>query len=166
MMVRTDSRLLFRGLALVGLCLLASGVLVPGLSRAAEQAERWQATSLTAISVTGNVTFAPDRIQFENGPSLSLAIIGPVSGFKAMGETVDATVFRVTAPADPGLKNGNRLCGSQSRTLPVTYIAIWNPEALPGDKSPRSMAAFSGTDPPNSSGSPDSCGIYTYDSDH
>jgi hypothetical protein len=163
MMVRTDSR--FQRLALVGLWVLASGFTVAGSSLAAEEVERWQATSTTALSVTGDIAFAPDKMQFQNGQSLSLAIIGHLSGFEAMGETVDATVYRVTAPADPPLKNGNHLCGSGSRALSVTYIAIWTPEALPGDTSPRSMAAFSGKDPPHSAGSPDSCGVYSYDSD-
>src|SRR5580704_9312307 len=119
-------------LVLVGLCLLASGCTVPGSSLAAEGVERWHATSTTAISVTGDVTFAPDKMQFQNGQSLPLAMIGRVPDFKAMGQSVNATLYRVTTPADPRLKNGNHLCGGGSRTQPVTYIAVWNPEVLPG----------------------------------
>ena len=97
-------------LALVGLCLFASGCAVPGFSFAADVVERWQATSTTAISVTGDVTFTPSKIQFQNSQSLPLALVGRVSGFKAMGDKVDAAVYRVTTPADLRLKNGNHLC--------------------------------------------------------
>src|ERR1035438_4897412 len=142
MTVPDRSLLALEHLALVGLCLRGSVCAAPGSSFAAEGVEKWQATSTTAISVTGDVTFAPGKIQFQNGQSLPLAIVGHVPDFKGMGEKVDATVYRVTTPADPGLKNGNHLCGSGSPTVPVTYIAVWKPEALPGDKSPRSMAAF------------------------
>jgi hypothetical protein len=151
------------GLALAGLCLLAGGCAAPRSAVAAEAAERWRATSTTAMSVTGDVTFAPDKMQFQNGQSLPLAIIGRVPDFKAMGEGVNATLYRVTTPADPRLKNGNHLCGGGSRTQPVTYIAVWNPEVLPGDKASRSMAAFSGKDPPRSAGGPESCGVYNYE---
>lgn|ERR1017187_6000479 len=165
MTVPDRSLLALEHLALMGLCLLASGCAAPGSSFAADGVEKWQATGTTAISVTGDVTFAPNKIQFQNGQSLPLAIVGRVPDFNAMGEKVAATVYRVTTPADPRLKNGNHLCGSGSPTQPVTYIAIWNPEALPGDKAPRAMAAFSGKDPPRSTDGPASCGVYNYESD-
>jgi hypothetical protein len=151
-----------RGFAASILCILVGACSNPGPSLAAG-VEHWQATGETAISVTGNVTFAPDKIQFQNGQSLPLKVIGAVSDFKAAGESVAATVYRVTTPADPALKNGNRLCGAGSKSTPVTYLAVWNPEALPGDKAPRALAAFSGKDAPRSTAGTDTCGIYNYD---
>lgn len=148
----------------VGLCLPAIHCIVPGPALAADATEKWQATSTTAISVTGNITFAPNRIQFQNGQSLPLAVVSHVTDFKAMGDNVAATIYRVTAPADLRLKNGNHLCGGGGHSQPVTYIVIWKPEAPP-DEKPRSMAAFSGKEPPHSSGDASSCGIYNYDSD-
>src|SRR5437016_10979470 len=107
--------LLLAQLALVGLCLLAGGC-VTGSSPTAEGVERWRAASTTAMSVTGDLTFAPNNIRFQNGQSLPLAIIGRLSGFNVLGEKVDATLYRVTTPADPKLKNGNHLCGGGSHT--------------------------------------------------
>jgi hypothetical protein len=152
-------------LAVAGLCLSASACAVPGSSFAAEGAEKWRATSTTAMSVTGDVTFMPTKIQFQNGQSLTLATVGPVSDFKVEGEKVQATVYRVTTPADLALKNGNHLCGSTGHSQPVTFIVTWNPEAFPGDKPPRSMAAFSGKDAPRSDDGPASCGVYNYELD-
>ena len=63
---------------------------------------------MTAISITGDVTFAPDRITFGNGKSLPLAPAGSVPGFKGDdGKQVNATLFSVTAPDDPVLLSDN-----------------------------------------------------------
>ncbi|MEI9974830.1 MAG: hypothetical protein WDO73_23940 [Ignavibacteriota bacterium] len=152
-------------LAAALLCLWAAACASPRSSYAAEEIEKWEATGNTALSVTGNVTFTSSKIAFQSGAAFPLASAGHVKDFKAMGESVDAAVYRVTTPADPALKNGNHLCGSGTRTRSVSYIAIWKPEALPGDKSPRAMAAFSSKDEPHAAGGPDFCGIYNYDSD-
>lgn len=154
-------RSILEPLALIGLCLFVSNCATPGSSFAAEGAEKWAATSTTAMSITGNVTFTPAKIQFQNGQSLALTAAGRVSDFTAEGEKVAATVYRVTNPADPVLKNGNHLCGSTGHSQPVTFIVTWNPEAFPGDKPPRSMAAFSGKDAPRSDEG--TCGIYNYE---
>ena len=164
--MRLTDRLLLvsKSIALAGVFLLACSCAVPG-SYAADVAEKWQAASTTATSVTGNVTFTPSKIQFQNGQSLPLALAGHAADFKSMGDKVNATVYRVTAPADLKLKGGNHLCGNGSHTLPVTYIVVWIPEAV-GDKPPRSMAAFSGKDQPKADDSPDSCGVYNYELEH
>lgn len=142
---------------------LVGSVPAPGPSLAADAPEHWSATSTTALSVTGNVTFAPDKITFQNGRSLRLRLVGREAGFKESGETVDATIYRVTAPADLLLENGNHLCGGGGHSVPVTYIAVWTPTPLPGDRAPRSMAAFSGKDWPHSAGGESFCGTYNYD---
>jgi hypothetical protein len=80
---------------------------------AAPAGEHWEAVSTTAISITGDVTFAPGRITFGNGKSLPLAAAGSVPGFGAPTGAVDATLYRVTAPDDPVLLHGNRLCGGR-----------------------------------------------------
>jgi hypothetical protein len=150
-------------LAFVGLCLFVSNCAAPRSSFAAEGVEKWIATSTTATSITGNITFTPTKIQFQNGQSLALTTVGRVADFKAEGEKVAAMVYRVTPPADPVLKNGNRLCGGAGHGQPVTFVVTWSPEPLPGDKPPRSMAAFSGKDAPHSDEGV--CGIYNYELD-
>lgn len=142
---------------------LAGALLALGPAVAADAPEHWSATSTTSMAVTGNVTFAPDKVTFQDGRSLPLSLVGHVSGFRGMGETVEATLYRVTVPADLRLENGNHLCGGGRHSVPVTYIAVWTPTPLPGDTAPRAMAAFSGKGRPRSAGGPSSCGVYGYD---
>ena len=63
-------------------------------------AEHWQATSTTAMSITGNITLAPGKITFATGKSLPLAAPVPLPGFRAEGRKVAATLYKVTTPAD------------------------------------------------------------------
>ena len=142
---------------LLGVLLL----LVPGsVGWAADAGERWVATSTTASSITGDVRFSPGRIQFANGAALELAEAAQVPRFKADGATVAATIYRVVTPADPTLRNGNRLCGGPQK---VTFIAVYQPPKLPGDKAPRSFAAFSGPQPTAGTGDAGACGTFNYD---
>ena len=48
-----------------------------------------------------------------------------------------ATLYRVTAPADPVLVHGNRLCGAKG-PQPVPFIAVWKSD-LVGSVSTHSM---------------------------
>jgi hypothetical protein len=145
---------------------LAAVFNVRNTSFAADAPEHWVAASTTAMSVTGNVTFEPKKITFQNGQSLPLSFIGPAPRFKDMDETVSAVIYRVTTPSDPALKSGNRLCGGGKRMIPVTYIAVWKPKPVFGDQPGRSMAAFSGEDAPRSSAGNGSCGVYNYELGH
>ena len=110
--------------------------------------------------MTGDVAFTGTAITFHNGASLHLAPAGQIDAFKDAGEVVHAVIFRVVEPADPLLLNGNRLCGGGR---PVTYLAVSQPAPLPGDKSPRSMSAFSGGQRPSSTDTKGFCGTYNYD---
>jgi hypothetical protein len=94
--------------------------------QAASAGERWTAYSKTAVAITGDVTFAPDRITFGNGKFLPLAPAGSIPGYSALGKNVTASLFRVTAPANPLLLHGNRLCSA-----PVTQIVISRVPAAP-----------------------------------
>ena len=70
----------------------------------AAPAEQWEATSTTAISITGNVTFAPDRITFQNGEALPLMLVGHVAAFDAQGQRVPADLYKVTPRPIPSFK--------------------------------------------------------------
>jgi hypothetical protein len=126
---------------------------------AAWAAEHWQATSTTAMSITGNVTLAPDKITFATGKFLPLAAPVPLPGFSVEGHKVAATLYKVTAPADLQLLRGNRLCDGH----PVTYIVVWTPQPIGGDVAPRSMSPFSGPAVPTTDASPTSCGTFNYE---
>jgi hypothetical protein len=165
MMAPVGPRLRIGRIVHVILCTFVSCLIAIGASRAAGLTEHWTAYSNTATSITGNVTFKPGKISFQNGRSLSVLLVGRMAGFgDDLGESVDATVYRVTFPADPRLENDNYLCsGGDHPSVPVTYIAVWVPEKLPGHQAPRAMAVFSGKDSPRSDSGPAFCGSYQYD---
>jgi hypothetical protein len=151
-----------RGFASACLVAVSVGAMVTPLSASAGTTERWTATSTTSMSITGNVTFSPERIRFSNGRALALSSPEKVAAFKVIDEPVEATIYRVVKPSDMKLKNGNHLCGSAGKSRPVTFIAVWKPVPLPGDKEPRGMAAFSGDKAPASVADAGSCGTFNY----
>jgi hypothetical protein len=87
-----------------------------------------------------------------------------VAGFKGDdGKPVNATLYRVTAPDDPLLLNGNRLCGGRG-PQPATFVVVWKrPVGFKGDPDLRTMAAFSGSERPREAGGPNLCGTYNYE---
>jgi hypothetical protein len=91
-----------------------TAIMAPASVWAASVGEKWEAVSTTAMAITGDLIFSPDRITFGNGKSLPLAPSGTVPTFSAPMESVNATLYRVTTPADPVLLHGNRLCGGRA----------------------------------------------------
>jgi hypothetical protein len=143
--------------------LVTIAMLAAASARGASVNEQWKAASTTAISLTGDITISANRITFGNGTSLPLAIAGSVPDFKIdVGKPVSATLFRVTAPADPVLLAGHRLCGGEP-PHPVTFIAVWRPVHLRGSVDLRTIAAFSGGERPTRAAGPNFCGTYIYE---
>lgn len=68
----------------------------------------------------------------------------------------------MTAPDNPVLPSGKRLCEGQP-PQPVTFIAVWIPARLRGGVDLRTVAAFSGSEPPTAAGGPGFCGMYEYE---
>jgi hypothetical protein len=66
--------------------------------------------------------------------SLSLAPAGTASNFAWSGKKT-ATLYRVTAPADPVLVHGNRL-GRAKGPQPVPFIAVWKSDLVGSDIDP------------------------------
>ena len=62
------------------------------------------ATSTTAMSITGNIVLAPDRIVFQNGASLHLVLVRQVPDFADDLGKVAATLYRLDPPGNPVLK--------------------------------------------------------------
>ena len=96
-------------------------LLTAALPAAAQQ--RWTADSTTAMAVTGDVRFSPTRITFGNGAFLPLQFLRAVPGLTWMPgatKTTPASLYRITAPQNPGLLRGNLLCGAQ----PPTFITV------------------------------------------
>jgi hypothetical protein len=117
-------------------------------------AEHWTAYSKTAEAITGDITFSPERITFGNGKSLALASAGVVPGFETLGSRGQSTRYRVTAPDDPVLLNGNRLCGGRT-PVPVTSIIVTRLPPQPSTPGLHVLDVFSGTGT--------SCGTYNFE---
>lgn len=82
------------------------------------QSQKWEATSTTAMAITGNITVEDTRIVFENGEAIG---IQPLSG-------QSSGIYRVAPPSNPELKNGNRLCGERPPTFIVLAPALGHDE--------------------------------------
>ena len=154
------------GAAMARLCLavvsLWLGLACNSMAKSVNTIEHWSASSTTAISITGNLRFEPKQITFYGGAKLALNAVGQSGKFKDGNDSVDAKIYKVSGPADPLLLNGNHLCGNKHQSRSITFIAIWHPEALPGDSSARSMAVYSNETAPNSTGGKGFCGLYNY----
>jgi hypothetical protein len=138
-------------MALVGVACVAAAF-APRVSAAEE---RWEATSRTAMAITGNVTFSPTKVTFQNGKSLSLEAAGNLADLDTGGTRGPAVVYRVIHPENPVLLNGNTLCGK-----PATYIAVISAPQR-GGRPVRSMEVSYG--PPARAISDSTCGVFNYE---
>lgn len=141
----------------IALC-FALGLTATAAAQPTPAPESWTPVSRTAQAITGRVTFAPDKVTFQNGTSLPLAPGGQML-FRPepKGKKVLADLYRVTSPDDPSLENGSKLCKGK----PVAYLIVWKSEKAGNEVAPRTLAPFSGKK--FSPGSPDDCGRYVYD---
>ena len=114
-------------------------------------ADDYVATSKTAMSITGDISFDDSGITFANGESLAFSDL-VADHFEVDGEDVPASVYRIAVPADPELENGNQLCGSG----PVTFLANW----AEGDAG-SVIAVFTGRREPTSNAG--MCASYNYE---
>ena len=83
----------------------------------------WSAVSNTAMSITGDTTFAPPRMTFANGKSVKVFFDGcgwiPTKTSVPHGSASIYTLWRVGSTQAPQLLNGNKLCSESP-----TYMAI------------------------------------------
>ena len=97
---------------------------------AASAGERWAAYSKTAEIHHGQcyVLAGTDHLR-------QLTPAGTIPGFSTVGQRVEASLFRVIAPADPVLLNGNRLArrcravrveAGATRTAPTAGARCWS----------------------------------------
>ncbi len=116
----------------------------------ASAAEKWEAVSTTAMSITGNIAVEEEKITFENGESLDLRPVGDD----------EPGVFVVTPEANPTLLNGNKLCGNEA----PTFLVFGRPKS-DGDDATLYLKVFDTNDVPPASDEMDQPGIcasYTY----
>jgi hypothetical protein len=127
----------------------------PGVALA-QAAQHWSANSMTAISITGDITLSPTRITFQNGTSLDLSFVGEVSGFDlSLGEFSygrPVREYRITRPKNVRLLRGNHLCGPK---VP-TYLLVYEGSYL-------NLAVLSGNDTLTKAGFQSRlCGTFSY----
>ena len=140
------------------LCFALFGLTAAATAQTASTPEIWTPINRTAQSITGRVTFTPAEITFQNGKSLALAGGGQMLFRPRPKEKkVIADLYKVAAPDDPILQNGNTLCKGK----PIAYLIVWKSEKVGNETGPRTLAPFSG--PKLNAGSPDDCGRYTHD---
>ena len=118
--------------AILGFAL--SGLTLAAAAQTASAPETWTPISRTAQTITGRVTFTPSEITFQNGKSLPLVRGGQML-FRpeAKQKKVMAHLYRVTAPDDPVLQNGNKLCKGKS----IAYLIVWKSEKVGNEADPR-----------------------------
>ncbi len=115
--------------------------------------EKWTPASKMA-GVTGNITFSPDRITFEDKQFLILEPAGELSFVdNVTGKQAKARVFKVQKPADP-LEMSVPLCGA-----PITFVTLWS--RVQRSARDRTIALYSGAASP--SGLDGICASFSYD---
>jgi len=127
--------------------------------RVAPGPQPWIAVSTTALSITGNVRFAPASISFGAGGRLATRYLRDVSGAvsvlgPAAGDT-HASLYRVLSRADLRLRSGNRLCGATP-----AYLSVLRTRS--GSASDIILTVYSGASPPTGALSDKVCASYTY----
>jgi|ERR1700733_1665727 hypothetical protein len=134
------------------------GLLATANAQTAPAPEKWIPIGRAAQTITGQVTFTPTEITFQNGKSLSLVRGGQIL-FRpeAKKKKVVVDLYKVTPPDDPVLENGNKLCKGKT----IAYLVVWKSEKVGNEADPRTLVPFSGER--FSAGSPDDCGRYSYD---
>jgi len=93
-------------------CAAALAGIVPALAE--PPSGRWAAADRATEAVTGDVTFSPTMIRFQNGKTLPLAVAYTVHG---------TMVYEVTSPSNPVLLNGNRIC-REVGNAPIRSVAV------------------------------------------
>lgn len=128
----------------------ALAVLLAVLAAGPARADRYEALSTTAMSITGDIDFDDSGITFGNGAHLDFSDLA-ADEILVDGVTKPASVYEIAEPANPELNGGNTLCDGD-----VTYLANW----LDEDGETNWLAAFTGDAAPASTD--ELCASFTY----
>jgi hypothetical protein len=131
---------------------LAAALLFFALAAAGSVEGAWKPASTSSVSITGPIVLAPRRLTV-TGAEFPLGLVAQVPAFHSDQGDRPARIFAVTAPTNPPLLNGNRLCGD----APVTWMVV---QPIPPGRL--EIAAFTGRRRPTGEDSPDLCGTFFY----
>jgi len=112
----------------------------------------WRPNSNTATSITGPIILLPNRLHAGNA-NFPLKLDSAVTAFKPDQGSIPARIYAVTAPTNPALLNGNKLCGD----TPPKWIVV-----VPQPPTGLEVDAFTSDDKPSSPDSPGLCGTFSY----
>jgi len=128
---------------MIWLYTVLGAVLVCGLAAFAQERGIWRAVSNTAMSITGDVVFSPDKITM-NFTSYTIARIRDLKTeevqavFDPEQTGGSGSLYRLNVPAAKRFLHKNTLCGAEDTEWMATYVA---------GKSLQ-IAFFSGMKPP------------------
>jgi hypothetical protein len=120
---------LVTALSMLALNLAAS----PALPAGTVPPERWVATSTTALSITGDVSFTPERLRLSNGATVRLRFIAlrPIDRASAAAQPAGSARFyrayRVTGGGAVRGLRGNAFCQPAATYLTVAFAQTKNP---------------------------------------
>ncbi|WP_152046321.1 hypothetical protein [Aureimonas psammosilenae] len=132
--------------------LALASVLVALPAAAAPAAEKWSATSTTAMSITGDITLSPTQLKAA-GKTWPLKVAGDTRTFGTDRGPQRARILEVVKPSNPKLLNGNTLCAA-----PVRWIVVYQSDA----GSTLHLAAFTGSSRPTGEDGPGLCGTFLF----
>lgn len=86
---------------------------------ASQAMQHWEAFSISAEGITGDIDLSPSRIVFQNGTALELSYIGRARGIFYNSPEDIAQIYRIVKPENPILLHGNPLCSE------IPYYVAW-----------------------------------------
>lgn len=148
--------------------LLRAGAIFLSLAAAgpaAAQGQKWEATSKTAMSITGDIVLSADRLTMA-GKAFPIQLVreyGDARQMDGLSKVIAHTpprrvrVYKTRIEPSVQLENGNNLCGDAATWLFVV-------DQPPGGFAKLTLAVFSGVDEPTPLTSERMlCGTYNYD---
>ncbi len=125
------------------------GHLLLAATIAAASAQHWIADSNTAMAITGDVTFTPTRIAFQNGRALPIR-----RESRGTYET-----YRVLSRSNPVLQNGNTVCGPSA----PSYLTVRYGHDRSSTETAVYVVFYTGAKPPHRFEDPSNlCATFTY----
>ena len=92
---------------------------------ALEAIQHWEAFSVSAEGITGNVDITGTRMVFENRTVLELSYVGSASGVVLSApKDLPAKIYRITNPQNPILLHGNTLCSE------IPFYVAWVEQSM------------------------------------
>src|SRR5580765_4163675 len=95
-------------------------IIFGSVALSSEAMQHWDAFSVSAEGITGDVDLSSSRIVFQNGTFLELSYVGSIPGIiENTPENLPTQIYRIEKPQNPILLHGNPLCDQSA------YYVAW-----------------------------------------